>query len=91
MNRENAEIVALQALAYVAGREKTLERLMFETGIDPRHLASAMDSGEMLAGILDFLLAHEDILIEFCDHENIDALTPARARRALPGAPIEDY
>lgn len=91
MNREIAEIIALRALAFIAGSEKMLQWLMAETGIDPRELAGAADNGEMLAGILDFLLGHEDILVRFCEHETIDATTPARARRALPGAPTEDY
>lgn len=91
MDREQAEITALKALTYLAGDEKRLEWMILETGIDPRHLATSADTAEILAGILDFLLHHEDILIDFCDHENIDALTPARARKALPGAPTEDY
>ncbi|MAL79872.1 MAG: hypothetical protein CMN55_12305 [Sneathiella sp.] len=91
MDREKAEITALRALAYLAGNEKNLDRMMRETGIDPRDLATTGDSGEILAGILDFLLGHEDMLIDFCEHEKMDALTPARARRLLPGAPMEDY
>ena len=91
MDREKAEIIGLRALAYLAGNEKMMEWMMRETGIDPRDLASTADNGEILAGVLDFLLGHEDMLIEFCIHEKIDATTPAHARKYLPGAPMEEY
>ena len=90
MNREKSEIIALQALTFIAGREKTLSWMMTETGIDPSDLATSADNAEILAGVLDFLLTHEDILIDFCAEENMNANNPARARRFLPGAPIED-
>ncbi|MCF8467189.1 MAG: DUF3572 domain-containing protein [Sneathiella sp.] len=91
MDREKSEILALKALTYVAGDEKRLGWLLTETGLDPRNLSNSADSDEILAGVLDFLLAHEDILIDFCNFEKLDATSPARARRFLPGAPPEDF
>ncbi len=80
----------MQALAYVASDEKLLSWLMAETGLDPRDLSRSADSAETMAGVLDFLLAHEDILIDFCNHENLDKTSPAIARQHLPGAYFED-
>lgn len=91
MNQELSEILALQALAYIASDEERLSWLMTETGISPGDLSNSADKSEILAGILDFLLHHEDILIDFCKANNIDATSPVRARQFLPGALLEDY
>jgi hypothetical protein len=91
MNQEQSEILALQALTFLASDEKRLSWLMTETGLDPTGLSNPTDRLEILAGVLDFLLNHEDILIDFCAAENINASNPARARRFLPGALMEDY
>ncbi|USG60150.1 DUF3572 domain-containing protein [Sneathiella marina] len=91
MNQEQSEILALQALAYITGDEKTLNWLISETGVSPADIGNVQDPNEVLAGVLDFLLAHEEILVEFCTQQNIPPTNPARARRFLPGAVMEDY
>ena len=91
MNIEESEILALKALTYVAADEKKMGWLLAETGLDPRNLSQSADNSEILAGVLDFLLAHEDILLDFCSSEKLDPTSPARARRFLPGATPEDY
>lgn len=91
MKQKQSEILALQALTYIAGDEKILNWLMMETGVSPADLGHAEDPNEVLAGVLDFLLAHEEILMAFCENQNIDPTDPGRARRFLPGAVMEDY
>lgn len=91
MKNENSEIIALQALTYIASQEKTMSWMLAETGIDPRTLAESAENPEILAGVLDFLLMHEDILIDFCTNENLDPTSIIRARQHFPGAPVEDY
>ena len=91
MNREKSEIIALQALTFIARQEKTMSWMLAETGIDPGTLAQSAQNPEILAGVLDFLLMHEDILIDFCTNEKLDPTSMIRARQFLPGAPVEDY
>ena len=91
MNREKSEIIALQALTFIAGQEKILSWMLSETGIDAGTLAQSAQNPEILAGVLDFLLMHEDILIDFCTNEKLDPTSMIRARQFLPGAPVEDY
>jgi Protein of unknown function (DUF3572) len=91
MNQEQSEILGLQALTYIAGDEKTLSWLISETGVSPADLGTVKDPNELLAGVLDFMLAHEEILIDFCEQQNIPPTGPARARQFLPGAATEDY
>ncbi|WP_169544817.1 DUF3572 domain-containing protein [Sneathiella aquimaris] len=89
MNQELAEITALQAVAYILGQEKQRDWLMNETGLSPSDFIQSADSPEILAGVLDFLLAHEEMLIDFCSAQNIDPAQPAKARRFFPGAVLE--
>lgn len=91
MNREKSEIIALQALTYIAAQEKTMSWMLTETGMDPRTLAQSAQNPEILAGVMDFLLMHEDILVDFCTSEKLDPTRIIRARQHLPGAPVEDY
>jgi len=91
MNREESEIIALQALTFIAGQEKIMGWMLSETGIDQGTLAQSADNPEILAGVLDFLLSHEEILIDFCNQESLSTTSPVRARQFLPGAPVEDY
>ncbi len=91
MNQELAEIVALQALAYIAGEENYLNWLMSETGSGQDQLENAAENKEFLAGILDFLLVHEEILINFCESIGIDYTVPASARQQLPGAQFDTF
>jgi Protein of unknown function (DUF3572) len=41
----------------------------------------------VLAGVLDFLLSDERLVVGFCEASGHGLDAPMRARRALPGAP----
>ena len=46
--------MAIQALAYIAGREKALSYFLDQTGIAPQELKTRAGEPEVLAGVLDF-------------------------------------
>jgi hypothetical protein len=83
--RETAETLALQALGWLAADDGRLARFLNLTGIDPQHLRQRLSDPATLAGILDFLLADEPMLLDFCAGEGIDPQVLATARRLLPG------
>ncbi len=89
MNQELANITTFQIIAYLASDEKCLSWLMNETGLGIEELRMAPDDPNTLAGILDFLLAHEDILIDCCKAQGIDPTLPAKIRPFFPGASME--
>lgn len=91
MKREQAEAVALRALAHIAGDERALQGLLAQTGLDGKDLAQAPGDPVMLAGILDFLLADEMLAVDFCQAQSLDPTLLGRARRALPGGEIYEY
>ena len=47
MNYEKSEIIALQALAFIAGNEKIMSWMLAETGVDPRNLSHSADNAEI--------------------------------------------
>ncbi len=64
---ENAEILALEALAWLAGQEGGLERFLAASGSDPASLKAAAGDPGTARALLEFLLANEDLLLAFCE------------------------
>lgn len=88
MTPEYAEILALEALAWLAGEPDAIDRFLKLSGLDVAELRAAAGTRGMAAAVLDFLLADEKLLLRFC--EAGDGLPPGRilaARRALGGFP----
>ena len=80
---EQAEILALRALAFVLADDRRAERFLSLTGIDPARLRSGDIDSPLHEGVLDFLLGDEPMLLEFCDWAEVDAEAPAAALRAV--------
>jgi Protein of unknown function (DUF3572) len=83
--RETAEIVAIQALSFVAGDAERLGQFLAETGIGPETLRSAAKDPGFLAGVLDFLLRNEAVLMAFADSSHLEPKIVVNARAALGG------
>jgi hypothetical protein len=83
---ENAEILALEALGWLAGEEDGFQMFMEQSGIDPGTLRQAADSPGMAVAVLDFLLAHEDLLLRFCESASTSPKSLHLARHRLGGA-----
>ena len=85
MNTENAEILALQGLGWLAGDEDGLQRFLNLSGLDVGALRAQAGTSEMNVAVLDFLLGHEDLLIRFCEAEGIAPKDLHQARHRLGG------
>lgn len=83
---ENCEILALEGLGWLAGEEEGLQRFLDHSGTDALALRQAADRPETLVAVLDFLLAHEDLLLRFCESAGVEPQTLHRARYQLGGA-----
>jgi Protein of unknown function (DUF3572) len=81
--REVAEIVAIQALSFVAGDPERLGAFLAETGIGPETLRSAAADPHFLAGVLDFVLRDDTTVKEFAAASELDPATIAAARDVL--------
>jgi hypothetical protein len=81
--REAAEIVAIQALSFVAGDPERLGVFLAETGIGPETLRSAAADPHFLAGVLDFVLRDDATVKAFAAASELDPTTIAAAREVL--------
>jgi hypothetical protein len=86
MNSVEAETLALKALAYLAHSPEDLERFVALSGVTAADLRSRADDPEILAAVLDFILAADERITGFCETVEIDPRELQAARRALPGA-----
>ncbi|MDP6173948.1 MAG: DUF3572 family protein [Rhodospirillales bacterium] len=91
MNEKQAQTLALQAAAYIFADEKALDGLMAASGADGDQLRAGMADPAFLAGLLDYLLGNEPLLLEFCEAQEIAPGLPARAQAALMpmGEPLD--
>jgi hypothetical protein len=80
----NAEAIAIEALGFVAGDPALLPRFLSITGIEAQSIRAAAREPGFLAGVLEFLLAHEPTLLQFCEQFGIAPAAVASAQRALP-------
>ncbi|MEP0520362.1 MAG: DUF3572 domain-containing protein [Hyphomicrobiales bacterium] len=87
-NSAEAEAIAIQALAHFAQDPETLERFLSLSGIAPNKIREAASSPGFLAGVLDFLMQNEAILLTFSANNGMRAETIASAHRQLLGYDI---
>src|SRR5215813_3509649 len=81
--REVAEIVAVQALSFLAGDAPLLGAFLAETGIGPETLRkSAADPG-FLASVLDFVLRDDTTVKAFAKASELHPTNIAAAREVL--------
>ena len=85
MQHQEAEIIALKALAWLAGNDELCPIFLGATGgsTDEMH-ARATDSA-FQASVLEFITMDDAWIIAFCDSADLGYDKPLRARYALPG------
>ncbi|KIZ46042.1 MULTISPECIES: DUF3572 domain-containing protein [Rhodopseudomonas] len=87
--RQVAEIVAVQALSFVAGDPERLGLFLAETGLGPETLRSAAADPQFLASVLDFVMRDDATVKAFAAASELDPTTIAAARQALEELPPE--
>jgi len=85
-SRETAEIVAIQALAFIAEEPERMAAFLSATGIEAATIRDAARAPDFLVGVLEHMLGDESLLIAFADSAAIDPAEIARARHALGGS-----
>jgi len=81
--RQVAEIVAIQALSFVASDVARLGRFLAESGIGPETLRASAADPRFLTGVLDFVLRDEATVKEFAASAGFEPRTISAARDAL--------
>lgn len=90
MDNDRAEIIAINALSFVASDEKILAGYLNLSGIDlhqiKENLANPETMAGILSGVLDYLLQNEKYLIDFSEESQLDPKEINAARLCFPGA-----
>jgi len=85
ISRGDAETLAIEALGFIASDAALMPRFLAMSGIEADRIRRAAAEPGFLAGVLDFLMAHEPSLMAYCEATGTDPGAVGRARRALPG------
>jgi len=81
--KEVAEIVAIQALSFVAGDPERLGLFLAESGIGPETLRTAAADPHFLAHVLDFVLRDDATVKAFATASQLHPSNIPAARQAL--------
>ncbi|MFZ0812563.1 MAG: DUF3572 domain-containing protein [Bradyrhizobium sp.] len=87
--REVAEIVAIQALSFVAGDPERLGAFLAESGIGPDTLRSAAADPRFLAHVLDFVMRDDATVKAFAEVSKLHPTNIAAAHQALNDSGLE--
>lgn len=86
---EEAEILAIHALGFLASDGERLQRFMDLSGLDVAAIRAGAANPAFLGGILDHLLGDESLLLIFAEEQQLRPERIAELRRKLPGASID--
>ena len=81
--REVAEIVAIQALSFIAGEPERLGLFLAESGIGPETLRSAAKDPHFLGQVLDFVMRDDATVKAFAAASELHPTNIAAAHQAL--------
>jgi hypothetical protein len=81
--REVAEIVAVQALSFIAAEPERLGLFLAESGIGPETLRSAASDPRFLASVLDFVMRDDATVKAFAQVSKLHPTNIAAAREVL--------
>jgi hypothetical protein len=87
--REVAEIVAIQALSFVAGDPEQLGAFLAESGLGPETLRGAAADPQFLASVLDFLMRDDARVKAFAEASQLHPTNIAAAHQALNDPAVE--
>ncbi len=84
-NREEAEELAVAALLFIANDAELMPRFLNITGINASDIRQAASTKGFLAGVLQFIMAHEPTLISFSTESGYPPQSVGEAINFLPG------
>jgi len=81
--QEIAEMVAIQALSFLASDPERLGQFLSDSGIGPQTLRTAASDPKFLAGVLDFIMRDDATVTAFSETSQLDPRAVANAREVL--------
>ena len=86
MDQEQAQVIALQALAWLVGNDELCPVFLGATGGSADDLRAKATDPAFLSSVLEFITMDDAWVVAFCDMVDLAYDKPLRARYALPGA-----
>jgi hypothetical protein len=87
IDREAAEAMAIQGLAFLAEEPARLQRFLLATGLEAGEIRARADTPELMSAVLEHLAGDESLLLVFAASRQIAPDSIAPAIRALQVAP----
>ncbi|WP_341368726.1 DUF3572 domain-containing protein [Yoonia sp. BS5-3] len=84
MEREQAQIIALKALAWLVGNEELCPIFLGSSGGSADDLRGRAGDPVFQASVLEFITMDDNWVMAFCDANDLKYDQPMRARYALP-------
>ena len=85
MTPESAEIIALQALAWIVGQDDLRDVFLGSTGASVDDLRTRAGEADFQGAVLGFLLMDDAWVMDFCQAHGLPNETPYQAQQSLPG------
>ncbi|WP_422072577.1 DUF3572 domain-containing protein [Tranquillimonas rosea] len=85
MRQDEAEVIGVQALGWIAAKDDLLDVFMGSSGVGLDMIRENAQDPEFLSSVLDFLCLDDAWVTEFCESHDLPTDRPMRARQALPG------
>lgn len=90
MTYEEAELLAIEGLQYIAGHSEELSRFLALSGLSPVDLRDAADSPAFLSGVLDYFMGDEAVLLAFAAARGRDPSDIGIARMVISRGKASD-
>lgn len=87
---ETAQEIAVEALLQLTRDPEQVGRFLAVSGIGPESIREAAEEPGFLAGVLEFYMMDEAMLLAYCENAGLRPTMIAAARFALAGDP-SDY
>ena len=91
MSPEAAEVIALQALAWIVGNDDLRDVFLGTSGASVDDLRTRAVDVDFQESVLVFLLMDDQLVIGFCDDHGLDYQVPNIAQQSLPGQSIPHW
>lgn len=85
MTFEKAEEIATDVLLHLVREPELVGRFLAVSGIGPESIRSAATEPGFLAGVLEFMMGDEPLLLAYCENSGLRPTMIAAARFALVG------
>lgn len=85
MKREQAEVVALQVLGWLAADQELIGLFLGASGAGVDEIRARAQDPHFQGAVLDFLLQSDEWVLRFSQATGLAPTLPGLARQALPG------